>query len=89
MSRTYSAILRGDRLEWTGEAPPVTGDESIRVSVEITEPAALCEDTPERRARRLEALARLRELNPFADIEDPVAWQRELRKDRPLPGREP
>lgn len=23
----------------------------------------------------------------FAEIEDPVAWQREIRKDRPLPGR--
>ena len=23
----------------------------------------------------------------FADIEDPVTWQREIRKDRPLPGR--
>jgi hypothetical protein len=24
----------------------------------------------------------------FADISDPAAWQREIRKDRPLPGRE-
>ena len=24
----------------------------------------------------------------FKDIKDPVAWQREIRKDRPLPGRE-
>ncbi len=24
----------------------------------------------------------------FAGIEDPAAWQREIRKDRPLPGRE-
>lgn len=24
----------------------------------------------------------------FSDIKDPVAWQREIRKDRPLPGRE-
>ncbi|MBF0220343.1 MAG: hypothetical protein HQL49_12570 [Gammaproteobacteria bacterium] len=24
----------------------------------------------------------------FQDIDDPVAWQREIRKDRPLPGRE-
>ena len=26
--------------------------------------------------------------NLFSDIKDPVAWQREIRKDRPLPGRE-
>jgi len=24
----------------------------------------------------------------FKDIDDPAAWQREIRKDRPLPGRE-
>lgn len=24
----------------------------------------------------------------FADIADPAAWQREMRQDRPLPGRE-
>jgi hypothetical protein len=26
--------------------------------------------------------------NLFSDIKDPSAWQREIRKDRPLPGRE-
>ena len=26
--------------------------------------------------------------NVFADIEDPAAWQNEIRKDRSLPGRE-
>jgi hypothetical protein len=26
--------------------------------------------------------------NAFADITDPAAWQREMRQDRPLPGRE-
>ncbi|MEO5332685.1 MAG: hypothetical protein H7839_11735 [Magnetococcus sp. YQC-5] len=32
-------------------------------------------------AESLEAAARL---NPFQDISDPVAWQREIRLDRPL-----
>jgi len=26
--------------------------------------------------------------NAFADIVDPAAWQREIRQDRPLPGRD-
>lgn len=33
-------------------------------------------------------LKELQELKPFKDIKDPVAWQREIRKDRPLPGRD-
>lgn len=44
-------------------------------------------ETAEQLARRkeaLEALKRLRERGTFREITDPVAWQREIRKDRPL-----
>ncbi|NER99573.1 MAG: DUF2281 domain-containing protein [Symploca sp. SIO1B1] len=34
-----------------------------------------------------EALAQAAALNPYGDIANPVAWQREQRQDRPLPGR--
>ncbi len=44
--------------------------------------------TPEAIKRRLEAFARVRELDPFRNIEDPVAWQREMREDVKLPGRD-
>lgn len=30
----------------------------------------------------------LQALKPFQSIDDPVAWQREIREDRPLPGRD-
>jgi hypothetical protein len=44
--------------------------------------------TPEMIARRSAALAAVRKLNPYRDIADPVSWQREMREDRPLPGRD-
>ena len=44
--------------------------------------------TPEMIARREAALENVRKLNPYRDITDPVEWQRELREDRPLPGRD-
>jgi len=44
--------------------------------------------TPEMLRRRKEAFEKLRQLNPFREIPDPVAWQKEIRKDRPLPGRD-
>lgn len=45
--------------------------------------------TPEMLARRAEAIERLRALGGLKDIiPDPVAWQREMREDRPLPGRD-
>ncbi|MEK9196123.1 MAG: hypothetical protein AAB914_02025 [Patescibacteria group bacterium] len=36
----------------------------------------------------IEAMHRLQEMQPFSGIKDPVAWQREIRKDRKLPYRD-
>lgn len=36
----------------------------------------------------LDTLRRLRELGTFQEIDDPVVWQRKVRRDRPLPGRD-
>jgi hypothetical protein len=41
----------------------------------------------ERAKQRVEALRGLAALGGISSIPDPVAWQREQRKDRPLPGR--
>jgi len=46
------------------------------------------EATPEMVARRKKALASVRRLNPYRAIADPAAWQREIRRDRPLPFRD-
>lgn len=49
-------------------------------------------DTPQQaaaRARRaVAALERIAQRDGFRHIEDPAAWQREIREDRPLPGRD-
>ena len=44
--------------------------------------------TPEMIAARLAAFEKLREMDPYRDITDPVAWQREIREDVVQPGRE-
>lgn len=75
----YPAILHGDRLDWLADAPP-EGD-GARVEVVVTN--ALPVGITGR-----EALALLDRLGPtgaFADIADPVAWEREQREERPLP----
>ncbi|PID98478.1 MAG: hypothetical protein CSA83_01055 [Actinomycetales bacterium] len=46
------------------------------------------ETEEERKAAIRTALLNLQKSGAFSEIEDPVAWQREIRKDRPLPGRE-
>ena len=42
----------------------------------------------ERGQRIKAAFQTLTQLNTFGDIEDPVAWQKQIRQDRPLPGRD-
>lgn len=44
--------------------------------------------TPEMIVRRKAALEEVRRLDPYRDITDPVAWQREIRRDRALPFRD-
>lgn len=39
-----------------------------------------------RRSRLLELTARIHSRDPFREMRDPVAWQREMREDRDLPG---
>ncbi len=34
------------------------------------------------------AIRNLQKVHAYSDIKDPVAWQREIRKDRDLPGRD-
>ena len=43
----------------------------------------------ERRGReRIATLRKIAASDPFREIDDVLAWQREIRRDRPLPGRE-
>jgi hypothetical protein len=91
MPETYPAILNGDRLEWTGE-PPGPDPQGRALAVEVAILGDVPVDDPadleDRSRRAIAALERLAARGTFAEIEDPVAWQREVRQDRPLPGRE-
>ena len=101
MGKTYEAILTGGQLRWTADAP--ASDKPVRVAVTVVEPAAEAQGVDgfpaealmnttilpraERGRRMRAALDKLAAADAFADIEDPVEWQRDIRRDRPLPGR--
>lgn len=40
------------------------------------------------RAKIERIVGKMQEISAYGGIKDPIAWQRELRKDRDLPGRE-
>lgn len=84
MLRTYEGILEGDRVRWAGEDVPAT-NRPLRVHVTVLEE----ETEREKRGQKMaDALSKLAESGAFSEVEDPSAWQREIRRDRPLPGRD-
>ncbi|MGK7924584.1 MAG: hypothetical protein AB4290_04895 [Spirulina sp.] len=82
MSRTYKAILQGDRLQWLDDVPE-TGNFPLQVCVTVLE-----EDTESdlrsRGQKMADILAKLARIHAVDSISDPVAWQREVRQDRLL-----
>ena len=58
------------------------------VETDLAAPPQLSDDE-QRRTKGLAALNRIAARGGIAGIDDPLAWQREQRADRPLPGREP
>jgi hypothetical protein len=89
MLTTYKAILRDNRLEWRGVIPEqLSPDKAVAVHVTILdEPVVPLVDAAQGQ-RMAAALEQLAAANSLAELDDPVAWEREIRRDRPLPGRE-
>jgi hypothetical protein len=90
MLTTYRAVLKGNRLEWGAERPPeIAAERAVPVEITVLRDerfsSVRAPDAGERMAAALEKLAGS---NAVADIKDPVEWQREARRDRPLPGRD-
>lgn len=83
MLPTYKAVLKGDRLEWSGERPPQTEAVSVHVTVLEHQPATGSSDG----RSMAEALNQLADAGGVTSISDPERWQQEQRQERALPGR--
>ncbi len=90
MMNTYRAVLKGNHLEWRGDSPPeITTGHAVDVEVTVSpgprHGGGSTTDAGERMAAALEQLAAS---DAVTEIVDPVTWQREMRRDRRLPGRD-
>jgi hypothetical protein len=90
MLTTLKATVQGDRIRWLENSdrffPPSRLVQVLITPLEELPPAATSREQME---RRVAALKKLVGLNAFSKIPDPMAWQREARAERELPGREP
>ena len=85
MLQTFKAILKGNVIEWIDEAPQL-GDHSIAVHITVLE-EDLGSDAASRGQRMAEVLEKLAANRAFSEV-DPVTWQREVRCDRSILGRD-
>ena len=84
--QTYRAILKGNRIEWTDPEPTdLSPAQPVQVTILDTPDST---DATARGQRMAKALERLAAAGALSEITDPVEWQREIRKDRPLPDRD-
>ncbi len=54
--------------------------------VQVSEPSLM--PVVQDQAAIQRAIKNLQKVNAYADIKDPAAWQKEIRQDRPVPGRD-
>lgn len=85
MLKTFKAWLRGSRLEWVDDVPEL-GEQRFQVYVTLLDDKPAVE-LKTRGQRMAEILGKLAATQALADIDDPVVWQQESRRDRSLPGR--
>ncbi len=83
MVETYRAILRGDKLEWSGDAPKRDdAEQGIEVFVTILQSNAAISIASSDGKAMAEALNKLAATGSLSEISDPASWQREQRRDR-------
>lgn len=88
MQTEYKAKLNNGHVEWAAAIPPAQLDGAEVLVTVLPSPRIQKTTKAERGRAMLAALEKLTASGAFADIKDPVAWQREIRKDGILPGRE-
>ena len=86
MEDKYKATIHGDKITWDDDVPPTIKDrKSVDVIITLRDRPISQSKADARRA--VAALQAIADRGGITSIPDPVKWQREIRKDRPLPGR--
>lgn len=87
MLQTYEAIYDHGNVRWLDTPPDAEGARLLVtvLSSGAVKPAATGVMQPKSLEDALKAVVLL---NPYRDVVDPVTWQRDIRNERALPGRD-
>jgi len=86
MLSTYKAVLNNNHLECFDQIPPQLMSSTVTVYVTILNELPV--KKPELSGQKAVDILQKIADNGGPGIDDPVAWQREIRQDNLLPGRE-
>ena len=86
MLATYKAKLHGSAIHWIDECPlPVITDQDVDVLITVLSDIHQSVNRGVKHGEQMaQYLEKIAQTGGIAGIADPVAWQRELRQDRPL-----
>ncbi len=86
--RTYRAVLEGNHVEWADERPILNSPTEVVVTI-LNDAVSGASRSPCANGEQMAAaLERLSKIGALVGIDDPLAWERETRVDRRLPGRD-
>lgn len=86
MNNVFPATLENGVITWgPNGAPSLPVNVPVKIEVVVPTPPSA---NPYSHLTLRELFEELARLDPFRDIDDPVEYIRELRRDRPLGGRE-
>ncbi len=86
---TYKAILRGNHVEWCGDVDQrIAVDRPVAVHITILEDLVAPVGVESQGERMATALEHLAAIHALAEVSDPAIWEREIRQERVLPGRQ-
>lgn len=86
MSKYTATVIKSGNSYALRVPKPLIDEARLKLGqkVQIDKPVVLSKQNP---AAIKKAIRDLQSIGAYSDIEDPIAWQREIRKDRHLPGR--
>jgi hypothetical protein len=85
---TYRATLRGQALEWADRPPHLRPEVPVEVHITILDDIAAPAEATNRGQRMAETLEQLVRLESRTTPVNPADWERNIRQERALPGRD-
>ena len=89
MINSYKARIVGEHIDWLCVPPSgLSRRKTVTVDVMVLDTILTASAKVQQGKKLAEILSKLADMNAIPEMSDPSAWQREIRDERLLPGRD-